>query len=301
MLFSGFTDEAGRDLSLQIEASKRLGWSRMEIRRVGPKEFARLDEAEFEDFCCALESAGLSVHCVGSEVANWSRDSLCGDDFARDMADLDILLPRMEKLGTKLLRGMSYVADTVPDFDSPEREKEIFRKLNILVRRCEEHGIVYGHENCRNYGGQSYVHTLKLLENVKSDAFKLIFDTGNPVNTFNRIGERPYKLQDSFEFYRHVRDFVCHIHIKDAVCEFPDSERPKRRGVWAGEGSGKVREIVSGALKSGYDGVFSIEPHVATVFQAGDDVNDPELAAQRKLETYVEYGRRFEKMVSDLK
>jgi hypothetical protein len=35
------------------------------------------------------------------------------------------------------------------------------------------------------------------------------------------------------------------------------------------------------------------------VFHADDNPDDSELAAQRKYETYVEYGRRFEKLVEE--
>jgi xanthine phosphoribosyltransferase len=41
------------------------------------------------------------------------------------------------------------------------------------------------HENCRNYGGLSHQHTLKLLDNVPE--LKLVFDTGNPPMTDNRL------------------------------------------------------------------------------------------------------------------
>lgn len=128
----------------------------------------------------------------------------------------------MKKLGTDIVRGMSFKILDVATFDSPELEKTIFGKVSQLVKICEDAGIIYGHENCMNYGGQSHVHTLRLLENIKSPAFKLIFDTGNPVFTFNRIGPRPRKLQDAFEFYRNVREFIYYVHIKDGVPETPE-------------------------------------------------------------------------------
>ncbi len=302
MLLCGFTDEAGKDLAIQIEASRRLGWHYIEARNVDAKGFAELNDAEFDDFCAKIKAAGIRVCCMGSAIANWKRAPLNDDDFVQDLRDLDVLLPRMEKLGIPLLRGMSYQIDPATQFDAPEVEKVIFAKLRQMVRRCEDAGVIYAHENCRNYGGQSHVHTLRLLEAIPSPNFKLIFDTGNPVSTFRRLGtQRPYSLQDSWEFYRNVREFICHVHIKDRISETPlnDLDRPKGTCTWAGEGNAKVREIVTDLRKNGYDAGFSIEPHIAPVFHEDDDRTDDAVARQRRLETYVEYGQRFEQLLTE--
>ena len=68
-----------------------------------------------------------------------------------------------------------------------------------------------------------------------------------------------------------------------------------------GEGDGKVREILNDLKKSDYRGFISIEPHIASVFHEEDDKDiDPIEKAKKQLETYVEYGRRLEKIISEI-
>ena len=65
---------------------------------------------------------------------------------------------------------------------------------------------------------------------------------------------------------------------------------------FCGEGEGYVREIVGDLLRTGYDGGLSIEPHLAAVVHTAQ-VADSEA---RLYESYVEYGRRFMKLVESV-
>ena len=296
---TGFADEAGAAIETQIAATKLLNWKYIESRAVGEKNLGTLTDAEFDIFAGKIEQSGIKINCYGSGIANWARDPRSDEDFELSRTELATALPRMARLGTKLVRGMSFKAITDAAPDSTELESVIFRKLNILVKMCEDAGVIYGHENCNNYGGMSYIHTLRMLDNVKSPNFRLIFDTGNPIFTQRRIGTPPYPLQSTWEFYSQVREFIGYIHIKDGICEVNPDGSLKKTMTFPGDGCGDVRPIVKDLLAAGYDGGFSIEPHMETIFRPGDDQNDIAVKAQRKFETYVEYGRRFEKLLCE--
>ena len=64
-----------------------------------------------------------------------------------------------------------------------------------------------------------------------------------------------------------------------------------------GGGIGSVREIIAGLLGRGYDGGLSIEPHITSVVHLGQDASDPRAA----FDSYVEYGRRLEALVSEIR
>ncbi len=301
MFLTGFADEAGSSFDIQIKATKELGWKFIETRNIDGKSLSTLSDAEFDAVCEKLDNADIAINCYGSSIANWGMDPRSDEDFAKSKQLLFDAIPRMHKLGIKMLRGMSFKTPTDIEPDAPELEKIIFAKLNELVKICEDNGIIYGHENCMNYGGLSYLHTLKLVENIKSKAFTLIFDTGNPVFNYRRIGNPPYALQSSWEFYHYVKDFISYIHIKDgtAVPLADNITRPACKYCWAGDGSGDVRAILIDLIKNGYDGGFSMEPHVAAVFHdASENSTDLE---DVKYASYVEYGRRFEKMLNEIK
>lgn len=292
MFYTGFADEAAKSLVGQIAATKQLGWKFIEMRQVDGINFHDLPEADFERCCETLANAGIEVNCFGSAVANWSWDPLKEEDFQATKAQLERSLVRMKKLNCKLIRGMSFKAQLDrPAFD-PEIEEAVFRKISIFVKMCEDSGVIYGHENCNNYAGMSWKHTLKLLERIQSPALKLIFDTGNPVKFFDRShGDELVDYQNSWVFYRHVREFIYYVHIKDAMYA-ADGNGPY---TFPGEGDGNVKAIVTDLLKNGYDGGFSMEPHMVRVF------HDPKPNDDSVNDNYVEYGRRFEHLVNDIK
>jgi sugar phosphate isomerase/epimerase len=299
MFLTGFADEVSSNLETQIAATKELGWKFIETRAIGNTNLAGLSEEEFEKVCGLLEDSGISFNCYGSSVANWQCHPRSEEDFQKSKKELLSAIPRMQKLGIKIIRGMSFkyaFDEGAPD--SPELEKIIFTKVNELVKICEDAGIIYGHENCMNYGGLSYLHTLKLLDNVKSPNFKLIYDTGNPCFSYRRIGNGPYPLQSSWEFYSNVKEFITYVHIKDGTA-LPLEDgvtRPACKFCWAGDGCGDIRAIVKDLKNNNYQGGFSIEPHVAAVFhEANPDSNMDQI----RYDSYIEYGRRFEKLLKE--
>ncbi len=300
MYYTGFADEAASDVAGQIAATQALGWENIESRNIPGGNLHDVPEDVFEKAADEFDAAGIRINCFGSAVANWACDPLKDEDFRKTREQLKRALTRMKRLNCKMIRGMSFVAQWKrPAFD-PEIEKQVFCKVNELVRMCEEADVLYLHENCNNYGGMSWKHTLKLLENVQSPNFKLVFDTGNPVLNFDRSGgDALEKVQDAFVFYKNVREFIAYVHIKDAVFleNDPNGGFAKARFTFPGEGEGKVREIVTDLLKNGYDGGFSMEPHMVQVFH---DSNMEEKNRER-MENYIEYGKRFMKLVEEVK
>jgi sugar phosphate isomerase/epimerase len=138
---------------------------------------------------------------------------------------------------------------------------------------------------------------LKLLEKVNHDNLKLIYDTGNPCFNYRWIGQPPFPLQSSWEFYSKVKEHIIYVHIKDAVA-VPTEDgvtRPNPKFTYAGFGMGDVRAIVTDLRESGYDGGFSMEPHLAVVFH---DKN-AQAEADVRYQNYVSYGRRFEELLRD--
>jgi len=294
MRFSGFADEAGAGIEKQISATKELGWNHIESRNINGVNIHDISEKEFDHVCQCLDDNNIKINCFGSTVANWSKDPRKEEDFQKSKEELTRAIARMRVLGTEMIRGMSFVHVRDEEPDAPHITKQVFAKVRELVKMCEDAGVIYLQENCANFGGMSYEHTLRLLDAVPSPNFKLCFDTGNPIFTNRRIGPKPWPKQDSFEFYKNVREFIHHVHIKDGIF-IRDSETnifAECEFTYPGEGHGKVKEIVADLLKTGYQGDFSIEPHMKAVFHDTQVHNTDEA----KYKTYVEYGKRFMKL-----
>lgn len=298
MILTGFADEAGASLEVQIRATRALGWRYIECRKVGSQLLGTMSDAEFAAVEAALAEAGVRINCYGSAIANWSCHPRSEADFTRSRNELLTAIPRLHRLGVRLVRGMSFLAVSDEEPDSPELEGLIFRKVRELVSLCADAGLVYGHENCRNYGGLSHRHTLRLLEAVNPSHFTLIYDTGNPCFSYRHVGAKPYSLQSSWEFYAQVRDHISYVHIKDATAiPRDDGAPPERVFTYPGEGCGDVRAIVVDLMRRGYRGGFSMEPHLAGFFRTPE--MDEAAFAQVKFDTYVEYGRRFMRLLQE--
>ncbi len=288
MYLTGFADEAAETIDGQIKATKELGWKNIEARSVSGTNIHDLPEAEFDITAGKLEDAGIRVNCFGSTIANWEKQIT--EPFDSSLEEAKRAIPRMQRLGTKLVRIMSFAVleDRGPD---DQMEEERFRRLLELQKMFTDEGLTPVHENCMNYGGMSWQYTLKLLEGVPG--LRLVFDTGNPVFSADRSKPKPWPRQSSWEFYKRVKEHIEYVHIKDGVW---DDAKKNVTYTFPGEGDGDVYRIVKDLLESGYDGGISIEPHMVTVFH-----DDPIAAKEEaKHKMYVEYGRRMEKMIESI-
>ena len=119
---------------------------------------------------------------------------------------------------------------------------------------------------------------------------KLVFDVGNTPLTADFRKPFPYPRQSSLEFYRHVKDQVVHVHIKDGRYNPKDGSEVY---TFPGEGDGEVPEFLAELFADGYDDGLSIEPHMAVVY------HDPSVTAGEEMrrDNYVEYGRRLAALV----
>ncbi len=280
MFLSGIADEASPELSRQLAAHRELGWNHIEIRMIEGTNLTGIPDSKFDRVADALGRAGIKVSCFASQLANWARP--ISTDFSVDLDELERAIPRMQRLETPFIRCMSY-PNSDPPLSDAEWRRQVVTRMKELARRAEDGGVTLVHENCDGWGGRSGQHTLDLLDDVGSDHLKLVFDTGNPVA----------KHQDAWEYYTKVRDHVVSVHIKD----YEDCSGGKEKATFPGEGKGYVREIITDLFRRGYDGGFSIEPHITSVIHTGQEAADPELAYR----TYVEYGRKLEALIEDIR
>src|SRR6266702_8754906 len=289
MILTGIGDEGANTIDGQIRVNQELGWKYLEPRNVDVPGFAKanfhdIPDQAFDIAVKKLETGGVGVHCFGSTIMNWAKK--VDDPFEITLAEVKRAIPRMQRLGTKYIRVMSFKPGD-EDFKIPP---EVFRRVKDVTNMFADAGLQPVHENCMNYGGMSWQHGLELLD--KCPGLKWVFDTANPILNPDRSKPKPWPRQDAWEFWEHVRDHVVHIHVKDATWDPAKNDADYN---WPGEGQGRVREILKDAFARGYDGGISIEPHMVVVFHdAGSKSNDDEM---RK--NYVEYGRRLEKLISE--
>jgi len=284
MYVSAFADEAADSLADQIRSLKALELEHLEARSIEGKNIHDLPEDRFEGVVEELGKAGIEVNCFGSTIANWGTSITT--PFSETLGVAKRALKRMQRLHTPMIRIMSYaiLLDEKGRALEDQKEEERFRRLRYLTSFFLDGGVTPVHENCANYGGMSIGHTLRMLEQVPG--LKLVFDTGNPPLTRDYSKPYPYPMQSSWEFYQAVRPAIAYVHIKDSYWKEDTQEEVY---CWPGEGRGDVRRILVDLLRNGYDGGFSLEPHMQVVYHDPSVIAPPE----RRLETFLEYGKRF--------
>ncbi|NNC87994.1 MAG: sugar phosphate isomerase/epimerase [Akkermansiaceae bacterium] len=288
MFLTGFADEAAPDLATQIKATKELGWNAISARSIDGKNIHELTDKQFDKAAGKLEDADIKVVEFGSLIGNWGKKIT--SDFALTLGEIERAIPRMKRLGTRLIRIMSYAQEP---WGEDQHEEERFKRLRAIQQAFADAGLVAAHENCMNYGGFSAKHSLRLVEEVPG--LKLIFDTGNPVFQRDRSKSEPYPWQDALGFYNDIKEHVVHIHVKDA--RYPELGENEPRYTMPGEGDAHLREVLRDLKARRYNGGISIEPHVATVFHV-EDGEEPDW--KQCFRSYVEYGGRLEDLLDEM-
>jgi len=300
MKLTGFADEAALDLPTQIKATQELGWTHLSARGIGGTNIHDLTEDAFDTAVGQLQDANIQVAEFGSLIGNWAKP--ISSDFDITLSEIERAIPRMQRLGTQIVRIMSYAQKPWGD---DQQDEERFRRLREITQRFTDAGLTTAHENCMNWGGFSAAHTLRLIEEVPD--LKLIFDTGNPVFQKDRSKELSlpaegsqgtpsvHPWQDAMEFYQAVKEHIVHIHIKD--CTNPAAEGEEPAYLFPGKGQAYIKEILTDLKQSNYDGFIAIEPHVATVFHVTDG-QEPDW--NQCYDSYIQYGHQLETLISKI-
>ncbi|MFF4097522.1 sugar phosphate isomerase/epimerase family protein [Streptomyces sp. NPDC001834] len=243
-VLAGLSDEAAASLDGQLAAVRTLGWTAVELRSVDGIPLADLPRDEVRTMARRLAESGVRVVCLASRIGNWARPIT--SDFAQDLDELRVLEEYADLLNCSRVRVMSYPNDGLPEAEWGRRAVE---RLRRLTDRAAAAGLTLLHENCAGWAGDDAERVLRLLEEVDSPALRLLFDIGNGV---------PHGYRAAV-LLRPLLPYVDHVHVKDAV-------RDAAGGIaytLPGDGEAEVRTCLRLLAQAGYDGAYSIEPHLA--------------------------------------
>ncbi|HET8626194.1 MAG TPA: sugar phosphate isomerase/epimerase family protein [Thermomicrobiales bacterium] len=242
---TGFADEISPDLDEQLDTLARESLRYLELRAVWGKNVLRLDDAELARVRQALDRQGVGVSSIGSPIGKIG----VADDFAPHLEDFKRALHAAHVMGAPFVRIFSFY---IPEGDDPARYRdEVLSRLGRLVEAADGAGVTLLHENERGIYGDTPARCRDLLAALDSPLLRAAWDPAN----FVLCGVRPYT-----EGYDLLRPYIAYVHVKDA-------RRDEGRVVPAGQGDGEVRETLAALHDSGFDGFFSLEPHLKAAGQ----------------------------------
>ena len=237
---SGFADEIDPSLDKQIEVIKNLGISHIEMRGVDGKGLVEYPLDEVKKIKEKLDANGIRLSAVGSPIGKIQITDAFEEHFELFKHTVEIA----KIMETPYIRMFSFF---MPEGEEPEKYKdEVFRRLGMFVDYAKQQDVILLHENEKEIYGDVAVRCKEILDEFACDHFRAVFDFANFVQC----------KQDTKEAYEMLKPYISYIHIKDAMWE-------SGKVVPAGYGDGNVKEILADLIKNEYEGVLSLEPHLA--------------------------------------
>jgi sugar phosphate isomerase/epimerase len=251
---SGFVDEVSDDFSLQCKVAAGLGLRYVEVRSAWGTNILDLDESQLSTLQETLASNDLKVSSIGSPIGKISID----DEFPPHLERMRHAVEVAMTLEAPYIRLFSFFIPEGTDPDS--RRDEVLNRMSALAEAAADSDVILVHENEKEIYGDIPRRCLDIVTSVSSPKLQLAWDPAN----FVQVGVRPFT-----EGYAMLRPHVGYIQIKDALLS-------DGTVVVAGAGDGEVHETVRALRADGFDGFFSLEPHLGE-YTAFGALSGPEL------------------------
>ena len=251
---SGFADEISPDLTEQCEVASSLGLEYIEVRSAWDVNILDLSPDQLATMQKTLAAYGIKVSSIGSPIGKIFID----EDFGPHLDRMRHAAEVAQRLDAPYIRIFSFFLR--PGADPAGHRAEVIDRMRALVRVAEEADLILLHENEKQIYGDVPARCLDLIRSVGSPYLRLAWDPAN----FVQVGVRPYA-----DGYAALRPHVEYIQIKDALLA-------DGTVVPAGHGDGELAETMRALRHDGFDGFFSLEPHLAAGHATGG-FSGPEL------------------------
>ncbi len=254
---SGFVDEISPDLDEQCDLAVELGLTHVEVRSAWDVNVLDLDDDQLARVEKTLRARDLRTSSVGSPIGKIG----VTDDFDAHLVRMGRAVEVAHRLEAPYIRIFSFF---LPEGDDPAVHRdEVLRRMAALADVARAGDVVLLHENEKEIYGDVPQRCLDVVESVGSAHLRLAWDPAN----FVQVGVAPFT-----EGYALLRPHVEYVQIKDAL-------KDDGTVVPAGEGDGEVAVTVRALHEDGFDGFFSLEPHLAQTDRFGGR-SGPELFAR---------------------
>ena len=244
---SGFSDEISPDFEQQCALVSKLGMKYLEFRSAWDVNILDLDDDQLARAKGTLSSSEVGVSSIGSPIGKIVID----DDFEPHLAWMRHAADVARYFEAPYIRVFSFF---MPEGSDPDSHRdEVLRRMTQLAKVAEEADVVLVHENEKDIYGDIPRRCLDIVESVGSPNLKVAWDAAN----FVQVGVRPFT-----EGYPLLRPHLEYVQIKDALLTTGEV-------VKSGEGDGEVTETIRELRSDGFDGFFSLEPHLSQTHALG--------------------------------
>lgn len=234
---SAFADEAADSAQEQIDALVAAQIDHVDLRMVDGINIVELPVDHAKRVKQLLDDAGIAVGMYGSPIGKTD----IADPIEIELTRLDHLGEMRQVFGATGIRIFSFYNKA--QLPADQWKQQALDKLKQLIERAGELGLVLFHENETEIYGD-HPDQIEELAELRCDHFKLIYDFAN----YLRTGAEPWA---NWERLKPITDA---LHFKD--------QKQNGDHVPIGQGGTMASEILADAVKAGWSGPCTLEPHL---------------------------------------
>lgn len=251
---SGFADEISKDFDEQCALISELGMQYLEFRSAWGTNILDLTPEQLRDAEHILKKHNLKVSSIGSPIGKIYID----EDFDAHLERARHAVDVAKFFNAPFIRIFSFFMREGMNPD--EQRDEVLRRMRALATEAELGGVIMVHENEKDIYGDIPRRCADIIESVGSPNLRAAWDAANYV----QVGVKPFD-----EGWAIIRPYLAYMQIKDAVAGTGEV-------VTAGYGDGQMLETIRALREDGFDGFFSLEPHLGSAHALGG-FSGPEL------------------------
>lgn len=269
---SAFADEIGPDPQLQVDVLRSCGVRHIEFRSILGTNVLALSDLQIQEFKSLLDRNGFRLSAIGSPIGKVRID----EPFAPHLEKFQRAIELCRIFDTRNIRIFSYYPPEGKDWDqaASQYRQEVMDRMSQKCEHARKAGVRLVHENEHRIYGDSVARVVDLvgtvLQKFDMDDFGAVYDPANYV----------FCGHDPWEGWEKTRDWTVHFHIKDW-------KAGAKHGSIPGEGEGQIPRVIADAVKRGYDGFATMEPHLLgggpTGGQTGPELFPKAVAAFKKI------------------
>ncbi len=243
LTLSAFADEIDSDPQKQIDVLQSCGVHHIELRSILKTNVLDLTDLQVQELKSLFDRHGFQVSAIGSPIGKITIDQPFEPHLKRYKRAIE--LARI--FGTRNIRIFSYYLPEGGDWDNWRRD--VLDRIWDKLKLAEKADVRLIHENEHRIYGDSpeRVHDLMetVLEQTDERYFGAVYDPGNYV----------FGGYDPWQGWELTKQWTVHFHIKDWVLG-------EEHGRPAGEGDGRIADVMADAVGMKFDGFATLEPHL---------------------------------------
>jgi 3-dehydroshikimate dehydratase len=250
---SAFADEVSPDPEQQLDVLEKCGVRHIELRSILKTNVLDLTDLQVRELKLLLDKRGFRLSAIGSPIGKIKIDQ----PFERHLERFRRAIELSKIFETKNIRIFSYYLPEGQEW--PKWRPEVLRRLQSQAAMAELVGVQLLHENEHGIYGDDPERVADLFRNIRSPSFRAVYDPANYV----------FCGFDPWQGWELTKEYTAHFHIKDWV-------KGEDHGRVAGEGQGRIPDVLRDVASWGYDGFATLEPHLLGGGPTGG-VTGPEL------------------------